>query len=167
MGHKQPPTPVACDNSTAAGIMNRKVKQQRSKAMDMRFYWVQDRVDQKQFRIYWAPGRTNLADFPTKHHPPTHHRMMRPVMLGQLDALKAFERLRGCVKPRPGTATSTRDPRQKPTTKPAKQAPNTSDDHRRSEQSTTANAGWVYLPTRDSHKQQCTTTSYYGVQSNS
>jgi hypothetical protein len=35
MGHPQPPTPITTDNSMPAGIMNRTVKQQRSKAIDM------------------------------------------------------------------------------------------------------------------------------------
>jgi hypothetical protein len=106
LGHLQPATPIATDNSTSAGIMNRSVKQQRSKAMDMRFYWVQDRVDQEQFRIYWAPGRTNLGDYFTKHHPPAHHRFMRPIILGQRAPPPALDPLRGCAVPTPPTATA-------------------------------------------------------------
>ena len=52
MGHSQPPTPVQVDNSTALGISNRTIKQRKSKAMDMRFYWIKDRKNQKQFNIY-------------------------------------------------------------------------------------------------------------------
>ena len=47
MGHPQPPTPVQVDNSTTNGFANKQIKQQRSKSMDMRFYWIQDRVEQK------------------------------------------------------------------------------------------------------------------------
>jgi hypothetical protein len=123
LDHPQPATPVACDNSTATGIMNRKVKQQRSKAMDMRFYWVQDRVDQDQFRIYWSPGPTNRGDYYTKHHPPTHHRVMRPIVQGTVDTTKALEYLRGCAKPSPGTPKRT--PQLTPAPKPpANQIPN-------------------------------------------
>ena len=43
MGHKQPPTPLQTDNSMADGIINGKVVPKRTKAMDMRFYWLQDR----------------------------------------------------------------------------------------------------------------------------
>ena len=39
LGHPQPATPVQTDNSCAEGIANDTVKQKRSKAMDMRFYW--------------------------------------------------------------------------------------------------------------------------------
>mmetsp|Transcript_36381 Transcript_36381/g.51432 ORF Transcript_36381/g.51432 Transcript_36381/m.51432 type:complete len:150 (-) Transcript_36381:17-466(-) len=35
MGHPQPPTPIATDNTTVAGIANDDVKQKRSKAIDM------------------------------------------------------------------------------------------------------------------------------------
>ena len=53
MGYPQPATPVQTANSTACGIANDNVKQQRSRAINMRFYWVRDRVHQGQFYIYW------------------------------------------------------------------------------------------------------------------
>ena len=81
LGHPQPPTPIQTDNSTATGIANDSVKQKRSKAIDMRFYWVRDRVRQGQFHIYWRPGRFNKADYFTKHHPATHHRAVRSTYL--------------------------------------------------------------------------------------
>ena len=81
MGHLQPPTPLVTDNSTASGIANDSVKQKRSKAMDMRFYWVRDRVRQGQFLVYWRRGITNRADYFTKHHPDRVHREMRSVYL--------------------------------------------------------------------------------------
>ncbi len=28
---------------------------------------------QGQFQIYWHPGKSNLTDYFTKHHPPAHH----------------------------------------------------------------------------------------------
>eukprot|EP00957_Ditylum_brightwellii_P108760 8296561-Ditylum_brightwellii.AAC.1 len=43
MGHPQPPTPIITDNSTASRIVNSSIKQGRSRAIDMRFYWVKDR----------------------------------------------------------------------------------------------------------------------------
>lgn len=82
MGHKQPATPVQVDNSTAEGIVNKRVQPKRTKAMDMRFHWLRDRsISQKQFRFYWRPGPTNYADYWTKHHPAAHHSNMRPVFL--------------------------------------------------------------------------------------
>jgi hypothetical protein len=34
-GHTQPPTPLCTNSSTALGILNKTIKQKRSKAMDM------------------------------------------------------------------------------------------------------------------------------------
>jgi hypothetical protein len=81
LGHPQPPTPIQTDNSTAAGIANDTVKQKRSKAIDMRFYWIRDRVRQGQFIVYWKKGSLNKADYFTKHHPASHHRDIRSVYL--------------------------------------------------------------------------------------
>jgi hypothetical protein len=77
MAHLQPPTPIQTNNSCAAGIANGTVKQRRSKAIDMRFYWVCDRVWQKHFLVHWQRGSDNLVDFFTKHHSTTHHPLMR------------------------------------------------------------------------------------------
>ena len=85
LGHPQPPTPIQVDNTTAAAFANGTLKQKRSKAIDMRFYWIQDRCQQDQFRIFWAPGAVNLGDYHTKHHPPTHHIKMRPKILNNTD----------------------------------------------------------------------------------
>jgi hypothetical protein len=52
MGHQQPPTHVCGDNSTAIGIANKTIKQRHSKAMDMRYFWLQDRNAQGQFKYY-------------------------------------------------------------------------------------------------------------------
>ncbi|KAG7349113.1 hypothetical protein IV203_011710 [Nitzschia inconspicua] len=81
LGHPQGPTPIVTDNSTAAGIANDTVKQKRSKAMDMRFYWIHDRVRQIQFHIIWCKGALNRADHFTKHHPAAHHRAIRSAYL--------------------------------------------------------------------------------------
>jgi hypothetical protein len=77
LGHPQPPTPMETDNTTAAGYINGTIKQKRTKAMDMRFYWIKDRVKQGQFNVYWGPGYQNFADYFTKHHSPAHHTRLR------------------------------------------------------------------------------------------
>eukprot|EP00957_Ditylum_brightwellii_P008561 649025-Ditylum_brightwellii.AAC.1 len=46
MGHFQPATIVITDNSTADRIVNGCVKQHRTRATDMRFYWIKDRINQ-------------------------------------------------------------------------------------------------------------------------
>jgi Reverse transcriptase (RNA-dependent DNA polymerase). len=106
MGHPQPPTPIKTDNSTAHGILTSLVKQKRPKAFDMRFYWLKDRIAQQQFQVYWKPGKQNLADYVTKHHLPTHHRIMRPKYL--LNLVKSVALMRGCVTPFPATARDQR-----------------------------------------------------------
>eukprot|EP00957_Ditylum_brightwellii_P138297 10541055-Ditylum_brightwellii.AAC.1 len=73
MGHPQPPTPIQVDNAVAHGIVNNNIRQRKSKAIDMRFYWVQDQVKQKQFIVYWEPGSSNKAGYFTKHHLSEHH----------------------------------------------------------------------------------------------
>ena len=95
MNWPQPPTPIQVDNSTAVGIANETIKQKISKAMDMRFYWVIDRIKQGQFKVYWRPGSTNLADYPTKHHSAEHHIKVHPLYLHELQGKNS--KLQGCV----------------------------------------------------------------------
>jgi hypothetical protein len=95
LGHTQPPTPLRTDKSTAFGILNETIKQKRSKAMDMRYHWLTDRVRRKQFDVYWRPGRENLGDYHTKHHSAQHHKDVCGLILHQANSLQV---LRGCVK---------------------------------------------------------------------
>jgi hypothetical protein len=100
LGHPQPPTPMQVDNTTAVGFANDTIKQKRSKAIDMRFYWIQDRARQGQFLIYWRPGSQNLGDYHTKHHSPAHHKLMRPTYLHTTEQLAnnlLSILLRGCA----------------------------------------------------------------------
>jgi hypothetical protein len=95
LGHTQPPTPLRADNSTAYGIVYETIKKKRSKAMDMRYHWLTDRVRQKQFDVYWRPERENIADYHTKHRSAQHHKDMRHLILHEANSLQV---LRGCVK---------------------------------------------------------------------
>ena len=52
MGHKQPPTPMQTNNSTALGVVNNNIQPRRTKAMDMRFHWLRCRKAQHQFRFF-------------------------------------------------------------------------------------------------------------------
>lgn len=81
LGHLQSPTSLITDNSTAAGIANDIVKQRRSKAVDMRYYWIRDRIRQGHFTVDWKRGSQNLADYFTKHHPKRHHAKIRSTYL--------------------------------------------------------------------------------------
>jgi hypothetical protein len=62
--------------------------------MDMH-HWLTDRVRQKQFDVYWRPGRENLADKHTKHHSAQHHKDMRHLILHEANSLQV---LQGYVK---------------------------------------------------------------------
>ena len=81
MGHPQPPNPMGVDNETAICFLKSTMIQEISKAIDMRFYWVRDRVNQNQFMIYWRPGANHVGDYVSKHHSPAHHQSMRPIFL--------------------------------------------------------------------------------------
>jgi hypothetical protein len=81
LGHPQPPTPLETDNTTATCYSNGTIKQKRTKAMDMRFYWIKDRVKQGKFNVYWGPGYQHLADYFTKHHSPAHYKRMREIYI--------------------------------------------------------------------------------------
>jgi hypothetical protein len=94
MGHLQPRTPIQTDNTTAEGVINNKIQPKRTKAMDMRFHWLRDRAAQGQFRIYWRPGKTNLADYFTKHHAPAHHVNVRAEFLTRVIDLAEARRQR-------------------------------------------------------------------------
>ena len=103
MGHPQPPSPVHVDNSTAVGIANDSVKKQRSRSMEMRFFWVTDQVNQKIYLVKWHPGQENLADYFTKHFDGKHHQEVRPWYLHETNSPRLLPRaaapsaLRGCV----------------------------------------------------------------------
>ena len=44
MGWKQVPTSTQVDNSTAVGMVAKELRQKKSKATEMRFYWINARI---------------------------------------------------------------------------------------------------------------------------
>jgi hypothetical protein len=78
MGHKQPPTPIQTNNSTALGIVTNKILPKCTKAMDMCYWWLHDRNNQEHFKYYWRTGPTNCDDYWTKHHCSAHRREKSP-----------------------------------------------------------------------------------------
>ena len=98
LGHKQPPTPTRTDNATAHGIIHGTCKPQKTKSMDMQFHWLKCRRTQRQFKVYWAPGKTNLGDFYTKHHPVKYHRLLRPFILNCAKRILSDRQLQGCAE---------------------------------------------------------------------
>jgi hypothetical protein len=105
MGHNQTATPIQTDNACAAGVANKTVKQCRSKSIDMRFYWIRDRIKQGQFIIHWRKGTDNLAEYFTKHHSSAHHKhihsnylfeMHKPAPVEQHKSVQHHFCTRGC-----------------------------------------------------------------------
>jgi hypothetical protein len=107
VGHQQPATPLRTDNSTSFRILNETIKQKRSKAMDMRYHWLTDKVCQKQFNVYWRPVKDNLGDYHTKHHPAQHLKDMRPLILHQDNSLNVLGECIKLPQPQPRTDTQT------------------------------------------------------------
>jgi len=77
LGHRQPPTPLKTDNSTANAFVNRSLRQRKSKSWDMKFHWLRDKELQRLIRVFWDKGANNDADYFTKHHPPSHHQSIQ------------------------------------------------------------------------------------------
>ena len=74
MEWKQEPTTIQVENYTSVGIATKEFCQKKSKAMDMRFYGINNRIKQGQFRVFWRTGLEKLGDYHSKHHPPEHHK---------------------------------------------------------------------------------------------
>ncbi len=93
LGHPQPRTPIQTDNSTAHGLINNKIIAKATKSIDMNFHWLRCRDAQGQFRFYWRPGKNNLADYWTKHHPGVHHKAFRPNIFTSQAFMNAWRRV--------------------------------------------------------------------------
>ena len=52
----EPPTPAVANSAPGDVFSNDNIRQRRSRAIDMRFYWFRDRVRQVQFLMYWMAG---------------------------------------------------------------------------------------------------------------
>jgi hypothetical protein len=79
--HTQPPTPIITDNKVSHGLLRNTMKPRKSKSMDMRYFWIRDHINREIVNLIWLPGNINKADYVTKHHPPSHHRNIRPTYL--------------------------------------------------------------------------------------
>ena len=92
LGHPQNKTPIQTDNSTANGGVIGKIQPKQTKAMDMRFYWLKDREAQNFFQFHWKPGKTNLADYWTKHHTAIHHANIRSQILSKPSVIEQLKK---------------------------------------------------------------------------
>ena len=73
-----PATSIKTDNATASSFVNDMRKQNRTKSWDMNFHWLTDQKHFNKNHVYWDRGSNNNADYHTKHHAPSHHKIERP-----------------------------------------------------------------------------------------
>jgi hypothetical protein len=71
--------------------------------MEMRFFWVEDKVAQDMYDPKWHPRMDNLVDNQSKHHVGSHHAAIRPYYLHQDNSPRILPHalrpstLKGCV----------------------------------------------------------------------
>ena len=80
-GHPQPTTPIHCINATEACIANGTVKRQRSRSMEMQYFYIGDIIKHKEIEVNWRHGQENLRDCASKHHDKKHHQQVRRIYL--------------------------------------------------------------------------------------
>jgi len=104
LGHPQPPTPIHIDNTTTVGIVNNTIKRQKSRAMEMRYFWLLCQEAQKNFEFIHQPGQENLGDYPSKNHMGDIHQHVRPYYVHMSNSPTELPRApkpssrRGCAK---------------------------------------------------------------------
>ncbi len=69
LGYPQQPTTILIDNTVAVGLAADTLNARRSKSMDVRFFWLRDRIERAQFTVKHLAGRWNISDFFTKSLP--------------------------------------------------------------------------------------------------
>jgi hypothetical protein len=108
LGHPQPKTPVHCEYATASSIANNTVKRHCLQSMEMRYFWVCDKIAQDAYDVKYHPGQENLADYQSKHHTGVHHKVVCPWYLYEENSHSILPRVRrpstlkGCVGTLPG-----------------------------------------------------------------
>ena len=103
LGHPQPPIPIHIDNTCVVGIVNNTIKRQRSRSMEMRYFWLLDGAAQKYFSFLHHPGQENLGDFQTKAFTSKDAQHARPFYVHEKTSPRQLVRAlmpstrRGCV----------------------------------------------------------------------
>ncbi len=69
LGYPQVPTTIMIDNTVVEGLAADTLNAKRSKSMDVRFFWLRDRIKKGQFAVKHLAGRWNISDFFTKSFP--------------------------------------------------------------------------------------------------
>jgi hypothetical protein len=73
------------DNTVAEGLASDTINAKRSKSMDVRFFWLRDRVKKLQFAMKHLPGRWNISDFFTKPLPRDKFEQFVPYIIVEMD----------------------------------------------------------------------------------
>ena len=79
--HPQPRTPVYVDSITAVGIVKHTIKCQRSRAMEMRYFWLLDQKNNRYFKVYYQPGDESMGAYPNEAQKGHIHNRGRPFMM--------------------------------------------------------------------------------------
>jgi hypothetical protein len=85
LGYPQQPTTILVDNTVALGLANDTVNAKRSKSMDVRFFWLRDRIRKAQFHVKHLQGRWNISDFFTKPLPKDKFEQFVPFIVVEVD----------------------------------------------------------------------------------
>jgi hypothetical protein len=85
LGYPQQPTTLLVDNTVAEGLASDTVNARRSKSMDVRFFWLRDRVQKAQFIIRHLAGRWNISDFFTKPLPKDKFEQFKPFLIVEVE----------------------------------------------------------------------------------
>jgi hypothetical protein len=85
LGYPQEPTTILVDNTVAEGLASDTINAKRSKSMDVRFFWLRDRVKKAQFYMSHLKGRWNISDFFTKSLPKDKFQQFTPYIIVEVD----------------------------------------------------------------------------------
>jgi hypothetical protein len=69
LGYPQLPTNIMIDNTVAECLAADTINAKRSKSMDVRFFWIRDRIKRGQFCVQQLAVKFNISDFFTKSLP--------------------------------------------------------------------------------------------------
>ena len=99
---------IHCGNTTETGIVNGKVKIQRSRSMEMQYFYICDLVKNGEVQLNWHPGQENLCEYASKNHDEKYHQHVSPIYLHESNSPRALpwatkrSVLRGCLGTIPG-----------------------------------------------------------------
>jgi hypothetical protein len=85
LGYPQTPTTIMIDNTVAEGLAADTINAKRSKSMDVRFFWLRDRIRKDHFAVKHLAGGWNISDFFTKSLPKDKFEQFSPYVVVNLD----------------------------------------------------------------------------------